>query len=47
MSIFFCGTSGLQRKEGEVFILTPQKLDVGNQSIKTGTSSFGTGTSVI
>jgi hypothetical protein len=35
---FFCGTSSLQRKEGEVFILTPQKLDVGNKSVKIGTS---------
>jgi hypothetical protein len=47
MSIFVGGTSSLQRKEGEVFILTPQKLDVGNQSVKTRTSGFGTGTSVI
>jgi hypothetical protein len=44
MSIFVGGTRSLQRREGGSFYICPQKLDVENYPVETGTSGFGTGT---
>jgi hypothetical protein len=37
---FVDGTSTLQRREGETFILIPKKLVIGNLPVKTRTSEF-------
>jgi hypothetical protein len=40
MSIFVGGTNSLQRREGEPFMCTLQKLAIGNYPVEIGTSGI-------